>query len=200
MLKQAVGVAGLVCLAFGWVLALLLAWAKVDASAADVFAGIVDGLSPSQSLYALDCPYILAQQETGLVRATVLNPTDTPLNYRIQIEAPDFTVTGLPSVLTETIPAGTAVTFTWLIQPKRTGGVGIKVKALSEEDLSRHPPPSPPSWSTSYSQGCGVGVSQLGGLTVLQATVIGGSSLLSGLVLTTWWVYTRWAEWRKRNA
>ena len=168
-MNRAVGAAGLACLAFGWVLALSLLWAKFGASQANVFAQIKDGLSPRQDLYAFDCPDILGEHETGRVEATLLNPTALPLNYRIQIEA------------------------------HKTGGVGIKVKALSEEDLSRHPPPSPPAWSTSYSQGCGIGVGNLLGLTAGQATWISRGSLVGGFVLTTWWVYTRWAERRKRT-
>lgn len=203
-MKQAVGVVGLACLAFGWVLALLLWWTNVEASRTDIFAGVVTGFSPGQSLYAFDCPDILGEHETGLVRATVLNSSATSHQYSIRIEAADFTVSGLPAVFTETISAGTTVSFTWRIQANSMNRAitsrEISVSALSEEDLAQYQPPAPPpSWSTSYHQACSVGVIDLGGFTVGQATITSRISLLVGLVLTTWWGYTMWAVWRRRS-
>jgi hypothetical protein len=156
---------GLLLLLAGCITTLYLAAMILGARVNAIFQNIVhDG--PNTPFPRMRCPLMLSSYDRARVGVTLVNPTDAPLSYDVQVQVSGLLLGGESS--TVKLAPGERTSLYWtvaappFVAPRSertwpTGSVGtphITFRALSDADRAL---PGPfHAWPTSYRQVCGV--------------------------------------------
>jgi hypothetical protein len=184
-------IVGLVLLLAGCAVILYLALMIVGARVNAVFDGIVHD-APNASFPRMRCPLMLSSYERARAGVTLVNHTDAPLVYDVQVQVSGLLLEGEGS--TVQLAPGERTSLYWIVTappfavPRSEGTPHITVQAVSDADRAL---PGPfHAWPTSYRQICGVWVVN----SPLKSGILLGlplGSLVTGMGLCTFHILKR---------
>src|SRR5258708_14633536 len=174
MNKQlALTIVWLVCICLGVVSVIHEAQELLGAEVSGIFGQIMPHY-PSQRIAAIACPVEWANNKPGVVSASVQNPLDKPLNYKVQISTyPRANPPHVEPSKSVIIPANESATFNWSLDPSGVPGyyVSAQVVAYSDEDLAKS---GYHFWPSSYVGNCGIRLVNNPAFSALRLRVLGG--------------------------
>lgn len=179
MQQRAVAVTGSILLMAGCLTGLFLILATLKARIEGVVSTIVTD-APSQQFKSFHCPFLMGNDETGQVTASIANPIADPIEYSINIVSSGLAVDTASSRQTLTVAGHQTSTLAWKVVAGTPGNQAIIIQATSAKDLAL---PGPfHAWPTSFRESCGILVIDIP-LTGLQMAGLCGLCILVGIAL-----------------
>jgi hypothetical protein len=137
--RLGITIAGLLCICLGVVFLIQDTGGLLGAEVSGIFELLVPH-APAQKVVAMSCPQEWADNEPGIVSATVQNPLNKPLIYTLTISTyPSLVPPRDEPSRVVTIPGNERATFNWTLDPTGVSAYYLfaQVFAFSDEDSAK---------------------------------------------------------------